>query len=191
MATASLIFITGGVRSGKSSYAEKIALKLAVENNWHLNYLATGVSSDEEMRERIAKHQQDREGGTFHWRTIEQSLNIGECADVFTDNDIVLLDCVTTLLNNELFFAHHQNWNESFLTHVMEQILTGINEIRSRVRGFIVVSNEVFYDSMGENDLVFSYGRILGKIHQQLVSEADTAFLVESGIPIMMKGVRL
>ena len=189
MAAASLIFISGGVRSGKSSFAEKIAVELAKENGGQLNYLATGVASDLEMRERIRKHQSDREAAKFHWRTIEQSQNIGEMADLFNIEDIILIDCVTTLLNNELF-SSNQQWDESFLANVKETIITGINKIRDRANVLIVVSNEVFNESMTENNLVFSYGRILGKIHQQLVKEADEAFLVEAGIAINMKGVR-
>jgi adenosylcobinamide kinase / adenosylcobinamide-phosphate guanylyltransferase len=190
MAAASLIFISGGVRSGKSSFAEKMALELARENGGQLNYLATGVASDQEMWERIAKHQRDREAETFKWRTIEQSQNIGETAVFFNDDDIILLDCVTTLLNNELFSAN-QSWDESFLKQVMETIITGIIEIRDRAKVLIVVSNEVFHESMAENDLVFSYGRILGKIHQKLVEAADKACLVEAGIAMNMKGVRI
>lgn len=190
MAAASLIFISGGVRSGKSSFAEKIALEIALEIGGQLNYLATGVASDLEMRERIAKHQVDREAGNFKWRTIEQSQNIGEIAVIFNENDIILLDCVTTLLNNELFSAN-QSWDDTFLEQTMENILTGIVEIRDRANVLIVVSNEVFHEPMAENGLVFSYGRILGKIHQHLVEIADRAFLVEAGIPITMKGVSI
>ncbi|WP_419888001.1 bifunctional adenosylcobinamide kinase/adenosylcobinamide-phosphate guanylyltransferase [Neobacillus niacini] len=189
MAPASLIFISGGVRSGKSSFAEEMALKLVNENGGQLNYLATGVASDPEMQDRITKHQRDREGGKFRWRTIEQSQNIGESANLFNNEDIILLDCVTTLLNNELF-SSNQIWDESFLADVMKTISTGINNIRDRAKVLIVVSNEVFNESISENGLVFSYARILGKIHQQLVKEADQAFLVEAGIPIHMKGDR-
>jgi adenosylcobinamide kinase / adenosylcobinamide-phosphate guanylyltransferase len=190
MASASLIFITGGVRSGKSSFAEKMAQELAKKNGGQLNYLATGVASDQEMQERITKHQCDREVGNFQWKTLEQSQNIREIAHFFNDEDIILLDCVTTLLNNELFSAN-QKWDESFLANVMEMITTGIIEIRDRAKVLIVVSNEVFHESMAENDLVFSYGRILGKIHQQLGKAADQAFLVEAGIEINLKGVRI
>ncbi|WHY02969.1 bifunctional adenosylcobinamide kinase/adenosylcobinamide-phosphate guanylyltransferase [Neobacillus sp. DY30] len=189
MAAASLIFITGGVRSGKSSFAEKVALELSLKNGSRLNYLATGVASDPEMRERIAKHQSDREAGKFHWRTVEQSQSIGQIADIFYKEDIILLDCVTTLLNNELF-SSNQKWDQLFLAHVMKTIITGINSIRERAKVLIVVSNEVFFESIAENELVFSYAQILGKIHQQLVKNADQAFLVEAGIPINMKGVK-
>jgi adenosylcobinamide kinase/adenosylcobinamide-phosphate guanylyltransferase len=186
MEATSLIFISGGVRSGKSSFAEKVALELAKKNGGQLNYLATGVASDQEMTERIEMHQRDREAGNFQWRTFEQSQNIRAIAHFFNDEDIILLDCVTTLLNNELFSAN-QKWDESYLANVMETITTGIIEIRDRAQVLIVVSNEVFHESMAENDLVFAYGRILGKLHQQLVKTADQAFLVEAGIAINMK----
>jgi adenosylcobinamide kinase / adenosylcobinamide-phosphate guanylyltransferase len=190
MAAASLIFISGGVRSGKSSFAEKLALEIASKKGGQLNYLATGVASDQEMKERILKHQCDRETGNYLWRTIEQSHTIGEIAGVFNDDDIILLDCVTTLLNNELFSAN-QSWDEPFLEQTMESIISGIVEIRDRAKVLLVVSNEVFHELMAENDLVLSYGRILGKIHQQLVKKADQAFLVEAGMAINMKGCRI
>jgi adenosylcobinamide kinase / adenosylcobinamide-phosphate guanylyltransferase len=188
MAQPSLIFITGGVRSGKSSFAEKMAIELAMNKGGQLNYLATGVASDQEMRERIAKHQQDR-AGESSWRTIERSLHIGGIANMFGSQDIILLDCVTTLLNNELF-SINQKWDVYFLNAVTEKVVTGINEIRNRGKVLIVVSNEVFHESLTENELVFTYGKLLGQIHQQLVKTADQAYLVEMGVPILMKGAR-
>ncbi|WP_312475318.1 bifunctional adenosylcobinamide kinase/adenosylcobinamide-phosphate guanylyltransferase [Neobacillus sp.] len=189
MASSSLIFITGGVRSGKSSLAERLALELASQSGGPLYYIATGVPSDSEMQERIEKHQSDREAGTYQWKTIEQSVQIGMLDETFSSGDIILLDCVTTLLNNELF-STEQTWNDSFLETVKEKIITGIISIKNRAGTMIVVSNEVLNESLLGNDLVFLYGRLLGQIHQVLVEEADQAFLVEAGIPIVMKGVR-
>ncbi|MEH7178368.1 bifunctional adenosylcobinamide kinase/adenosylcobinamide-phosphate guanylyltransferase [Neobacillus vireti] len=189
MASPSFIFITGGVRSGKSSFAEKMAVDLALKEGGNLNYLATGIASDQEMRERIGKHQQDRSIGESNWRTIEKPAHIGEIANMFGSQDIILLDCVTTLLNNELF-AVNQQWDASFLNEVKENIVTGINEIRNTGKVLLVVSNEVFHEHLAKNQLVFTYGKLLGQIHQQLVSAADQAYLVEMGVPILMKGMR-
>lgn len=188
-AASSLIFITGGVRSGKSSFAERMAMEIASETGGQLTYLATGVPSDSEMKVRIAKHQRDREEGIHRWKTIERSVQIGRIATDFNDKDIILLDCVTTLLNNELF-SSEQTWDDHFLKMIKENIITGITSIKNRARTMIVVSNEVFYESLLGNELVFTYGRLLGQIHQYLVKEADQAFLVEAGIPIEMKGGR-
>lgn len=155
----------------------------------HLHYLATGVASDSEMTERIKKHQHDRNVGPYHWKTVEKSVRIGELATRFNEHDIILLDCVTTLLNNELFLAENP-WSGSYLDAVRGNILSGIMAIKNRVSVMIVVSNEVLHEPFSENKLVLSYSRLLGQIHQHLVKEADEAFLVEMGIPIVMKGVR-
>jgi len=184
-ATPSLIFISGGVRSGKSSFAEKLAKQALSENGGQLYYLATGVPFDQEIKQRIDKHQHDRASG--NWLTIEQSVNIGQAAKLFTGQDIVLLDCVTTLLNNELFLSCGR-WDERFLQKVKESIVTGIQKISERVKTMIVVSNEVLNEPIAETELNFTYSRLLGHIHQQLVKAADQAYLVEAGISIMMKG---
>lgn len=185
---SSLIFITGGVRSGKSSFAERLALKIADETAGQLNYIATGVPSDSEMQERIEKHQLDREIGKYCWKTIERPTQIGDLADDFSSQDIILLDCVTTLLNNELFLLERM-WDEPFLEKVKDTIITGITSIKKKAKTMIVVSNEVLNEPLLGTEIVFLYGRMLGKIHQLLVKEADQAFLVEAGIPIIMKGV--
>jgi adenosylcobinamide kinase/adenosylcobinamide-phosphate guanylyltransferase len=187
-AASSLIFITGGVRSGKSNFAEKKAEQIANETGGQLHYLATGVPSDGEMQERINKHKRDREAGVYHWKTVEKPTQIEKLACTFNNRDIILLDCVTTLLNNELF-SSEQEWNQTFIEKVRDGVVAGIIEIKNRAGILIVVSNEVLLEPLHGNQLVFTYGRLLGQIHQKLVKEADLAFLVESGIPIIMKGV--
>lgn len=182
---SSLIFISGGVRSGKSRFAEQLALEMVSSQGGQLCYIATGVGSDREMNERILKHRKDRESAKYHWRTIEKSISIGEIASQLEAEDVILLDCVTTLLNNELFLG------EQDAAAVVEKICTGITLIKSRVKALVVVSNEVLNELFLGNTLTFTYGRLLGQIHQYLVKEADQAYLVEAGVPILMKGVTL
>ncbi len=150
-----------------------------------LCYIATGVDSDREMKERILKHRKDRESAGYHWRTIEKSVSISDIANQLDSKDIILLDCITTLLNNELFLG------EQNAAAIVEKICTGITLIKSRVSALIVVSNEVLNESFSSDTLTFTYGRLLGQIHQHLVKEADDAYLVEAGVPILMKGVML
>lgn len=188
MEAPSFIFITGGVRSGKSSFAERKSVEIANKTGGRLNYLATGVASDPEMKERIEKHQHDRLSEAYPWKTYEWSVQIGKMADEFNAKDVVLLDCVTTLLNNELF-SFEQKWEEGFLETVKDSIITGISSIKNCAGTLIVVSNEVLNEPLLNNEMVFTYGRLLGQIHQDLVKEADQVFLVEAGIPIGMKGV--
>lgn len=182
-----MIFITGGVRSGKSTFAEKVAIDYAKKTESPLHYIATGVALDHEMKERIARHQRERENSMLQWKTWEKPTQIEALARSFKPNDVVLLDCVTTLLNNELFFEQ-KDWPPAFLEEVLTRILKGIEAIQIECGQLILVSNEVFNEVISENQLVYHYSRILGNLHQEIVQRADVAYLVESGIPILMKG---
>src|SRR5699024_11762344 len=96
-----LIFITGGARSGKSSFAESYAVDLAKKEKRTLYYLATSKKSDDEMVDRIKRHQEDREQSEMHWKTVEIPLQIGKNIASFSPNSVVLLDCLTILLRSE------------------------------------------------------------------------------------------
>ncbi|WP_462409701.1 bifunctional adenosylcobinamide kinase/adenosylcobinamide-phosphate guanylyltransferase [Neobacillus sp. Marseille-QA0830] len=185
----SLFFVTGGVRSGKSSFAEKLAGDLVQKIGGQLTYFATGVPSDEEMIERIRKHKLDRNIGIQPWKIIEKPNMIEEAAHLILPQDIVLLDCITTLLNNELF-SNGETWDSFLLKEVQERIITGVRAIKHHAKALILVSNEVLHEPFSGNELVHEYGRLLGHLHQHFVQEADCAYLIEAGIPILMKGVR-
>ena len=186
---SSLIFISGGVRSGKSSFAEKLAADMARQTAGNLHYIAAGQASDTEMKERIVRHQKDRLASGLRWKTWEQPTDIMALSEAFGRHDIVLLDCLTTLLNNE-FFAVDGQWKmASFQEQVMCSIMKGIEQITRCCQALIVVSNEVLYESIGENELVFTYSKMLGQLHQHAVANAKQAYLVEAGIPILMKEV--
>lgn len=187
---SSLIFISGGVRSGKSSFAERLAANISNQKKGSLHYIAAGQSSDPEMEERIARHQKDRSRSGLNWQTWEQPKDLKRLSNAFSSNDVVLLDCVTTLLNNE-FFAVDREWEHPFYQNkVKESIFQGIQMISETCHTLIVVSNEVLNEPIGENALVFAYTRILGELHQLLVAEAKQAYLVEAGIPMQMKGTK-
>lgn len=191
MAESSLIFISGGVRSGKSRFAEKLAAEIAAKTGGQLHYIAAGVASDAEMNERILRHQCDREESGLNWKTWEKSTRLQELAGTFTHTDIILLDCLTTLLNNEFFSKDEQWMDHAFQREVMNNIIDGIKQIAAKCHRLIVVSNEVLHDPPVDNELVFIYGKMLGQLHQQIVAKANQAFLVEAGIPILMKGTEL
>lgn len=182
-----MIFITGGVRSGKSTFAEKVAIEMAKKFQGNLNYIATGVGSDTEMLKRIERHKQERADSKQDWKTWEKPTHIGELASVFNNNDVVLLDCVTTLLNNELF-SNQSDWDEEYLNEIYRRVFGGIVKIHENCSKLILVSNEVLYEAIGGNELVIAYSRILGRLHQDIVAKAEYAYLVESGVPILMKG---
>ena len=187
-----LIFITGGARSGKSSFAESYAVELAKKEKRTLYYLATSKKSDDEMVDRIKRHQEDREQSEMHWETVEIPLQIGKNVASFSPNSVVLLDCLTILLSNELFhngFYDETSHKEAIQTEIMESIMEGIEALASQVKVLIVVSNEVVFDPVEkESALVQTYRKLLGKLHQQIVKQSTEAYMVESAIPLMMKG---
>ncbi|GGP15252.1 bifunctional adenosylcobinamide kinase/adenosylcobinamide-phosphate guanylyltransferase [Oceanobacillus neutriphilus] len=183
METEKLIFITGGVRSGKSAFAEQLAVKHARETDSNLHYIACGIPSDVEMQERIKRHQQDRKQSGSVWRTWEQPVHLSHIARQFTRQDVILLDCITTLLNNYLFQEELNDANT-----VLEYIREDITELCNYAGEVIIVSNEVLQDIPYENELTRNYQALLGNVHQQSVERASLAILVESGIPLMKKG---
>lgn len=188
MAEGSLIFITGGVRSGKSSYAERTAARIAEKTAGKLHYIAAGKAFDSEMEARIRKHRYDRDKSGLGWTTWEKPSKLDEISGSFGNQDIILFDCLTTLLNNE-FFGGEDVWQtREFQQNLSNEILSSVVEIRKKCSCLIIVSNEVLNEAIGENELVFTYAKILGKLHREIVKLADEAFLVEAGIPIQMKG---
>ncbi|MBM4763260.1 bifunctional adenosylcobinamide kinase/adenosylcobinamide-phosphate guanylyltransferase [Bacillus sp. B15-48] len=185
---SSIIFITGGVRSGKSSFAEKMAVEMVGDTGKQLHYIATGQASDYEMEARIAKHKKDRLESGFYWNTWEQSFQLEKIEDVFNMEDIVLLDCLTTLLNNEFFQGEDQWRDRLFQQQLIGSVLKAVTTIASNCQALIVVSNEVLNDVIVDDELVLTYQKMLAVLHHEMVKMAKKAFLVESGFPLLMKG---
>lgn len=182
-----LIFITGGARSGKSAFAEHYAIALAGQNNGKLHYIATSKPSDEEMKSRIRHHKEQRENSGAIWKTRECPVDLPAISSLFQHDDVVLLDCLTLLLTNELF--HDNNWQDSRKQNkAVHSILTGIETIRKNAKAILIISNEVLNEPMPDQRLVKIYGRLLGYLHQKIVKIACEAYVVEAGIPVLMKG---
>lgn len=186
-----MIFITGGVRSGKSDFAEKLAIACRKENG-RLHYLATSIVYDEEMQGRINRHQEMREKREPSFITHEQPMHIEQRLNQFQKNDVVLIDCLTTLLNNELFVnweSGQENWRKKqFRKEIMERLLATFRQFQLLPITTILVSNEISYSLPPEDDGTFIYLQLLGEIHQKIVEQSEKAILVEYGIPIIKKG---
>lgn len=187
-----LIFITGGARSGKSNFAERFAGEQGNQHGHRLYYVATSKVEDEEMKERINKHQQDRLKGVYTWKTLECPVNIQKLVGDITKGQVVLVDCLTVLLTNELFQNgfEEKDWNNAlFKQKVINTILEGIRLLRKKTSLLVLVSNEIGNDIIApDNSLLLVYQKLLGIIHQEIVQEATEAYITESGIPLLMKG---
>ena len=95
-------------------------------------------------------------------------------ASHFKGDEIVLLDCLTTWLNNELFFV--EGWqDEAFQAVLFEQMCQAIHAISGRVHTLIIVSNEVLNEPIGDNVFVIRYAYMLGKLHQAIVKDCSSS----------------
>jgi adenosylcobinamide kinase / adenosylcobinamide-phosphate guanylyltransferase len=178
-----LFFITGGVRCGKSSYAERLASELRTSNEI-LIYLACGVSTDREMENRILKHRLDRQSSHEKWTTIERPLAIGDIIDTIPSNAIILLDCLTTLLTNELFNGDMEGGR-----FVEDRIYESVIQLADKVKALLVVSNELFHDIPPTTEEILQFQRIMGRLHRRLVEKSFIAVDMTVGIPIMKKRI--
>ncbi|MFZ3588600.1 bifunctional adenosylcobinamide kinase/adenosylcobinamide-phosphate guanylyltransferase [Bacillus sp. DJP31] len=172
-----LIFVSGGARSGKSTFAEHL-----VESNsksGKLHYIATSRLTDFEMKTRISHHQKSRGN---QWITWEQPSDLHKLKDHFTDKDTVLLDCLTILTANELF--QDNQLQDKVTTH--KKIVHGVKKLL-HVKLLVIVSNDLFSNGVPRDKGTFTYMKLLGDLHQEIVYMSDLAYQVTHGIPKEMK----
>ena len=167
-------FVTGGARSGKSSYAEKLAL----ERGGKRAYIATAQAFDDEMAARIEKHRKDR--GTA-WDTYEEPLAVAELLGKLSGRyQVVLLDCLTLWLSNVM--AH---------TDGDGPVISRGEELVRAVKGFdgscIVVSNEVGLGIVPDNPLARKFRDFAGILNQKVARVADEVYFTVAGIPVKIK----
>jgi len=175
---ARTIFITGGARSGKSRFAEQLALGFGTA----LAYLATAQPLDGEMSDRIAKHRQRRGAA---WRTIEEPRQLGQ-ALVANDglHQAILIDCLTLWLTNLLLDQKLEEKTEERILEKVRQLAQILPGMKTPV---IIVSNEVGMGIVPEHRLGRVFRDIAGQANQILAAAADEAWLVASGIPLRLK----
>ncbi|MCI8375411.1 MAG: bifunctional adenosylcobinamide kinase/adenosylcobinamide-phosphate guanylyltransferase [Lachnospiraceae bacterium] len=172
-----LALITGGSGSGKSEYAENLAVGLAGKEGLPLYYLATMKPFGEEGRKRVERHQKLRTGKKF--LTIERYVNLK--AQKLPDRGVVLLECLSNLTANEMFEADGAG------SCTPKEVLLGIEAIRSRSRHLVVVTNDIFSDGVLYDETTRQYQRYLGELNQKLAKEADEVTEVVCGIPVCLK----
>ncbi|MFC3882251.1 bifunctional adenosylcobinamide kinase/adenosylcobinamide-phosphate guanylyltransferase [Bacillus songklensis] len=180
------IFVSGGVRSGKSAWAETLVDRLR-EKHSRCVYVATSLITDEEMKERMRLHQVERERSSIRWKTIEQTRDLQHIVPDLTGDDIVLLDCATNWLANELFISNDKWANPAFQSCVIQTMKQGVLAINERVDHVVIVSNDLFEGGVLQ-DPTFTYMKLLGSFHQWLVQTADLAIAAEAGQLIVKKG---
>jgi adenosylcobinamide kinase/adenosylcobinamide-phosphate guanylyltransferase len=179
-----LVFISGGVRSGKSTFGELLSNRLAAGRKV---YLATAKPYDDEMEQRIKKHQRSRENR--HFTTIEKSMNIGEIA--FEREDTVLLDCLGTLTSNEMFYDYSIEYDDKLVNKITDKIYNDIQKVNQSVGNLIIISNEIFSDGKTYDRATEKYIEVMGKLHIRLAKASQTAIECAYGLYIYHKGEEL
>ncbi|MDD5127480.1 MAG: bifunctional adenosylcobinamide kinase/adenosylcobinamide-phosphate guanylyltransferase [Dehalococcoidales bacterium] len=187
-AKSKTILITGGARSGKSTFAQE----LAQESPPPVLFVATAEARDEEMRLRIKKHQKDRPTG---WQTLEAPQDTGEQIrrNASTARTIIV-DCITLLVSNVLqqySDAAGEQVDESAAEKAVNAEIGGLlTAIQAVPATFILVTNEVGLGLVPSNKLGRVYRDLLGKVNQKLAQHANEVYLMVSGIPVPVKADR-
>ena len=182
---STIILCSGGARSGKSEFAEQLALSLKGRKA----YVATGQAFDDEMKDRIKKHQLRR---GKEWITFEIPLYLHKNWEQIKNvSDVILIDCLTMFTSNHVF-AHGDintqedaNRIESIILEELRLLLQEINN--SNDKTVIFVTNEIGLGIVPENKLARYFRDITGRVNREVASTANKMYLTISGITIELK----
>lgn len=173
------IFVSGGARSGKSIFAEK----MATLSGMPLAYLATAEALDGEMDERIKRHK-ERRGS--EWDIIEEPIYLPQAlARCDGRYGAILVDCITLWLSNLLF--KYEDAGENCEERIHEDLQRLKSTLHGMITPVILVSNEIGMGVVPDNDLARRFRDIAGTANQALAAMADEAHVVISGIPLRLK----
>ncbi|NTU58278.1 MAG: bifunctional adenosylcobinamide kinase/adenosylcobinamide-phosphate guanylyltransferase [Chlorobiaceae bacterium] len=167
-----VIYVTGGARSGKSSYALRLA-----EPYHPRTFLATAEAFDDEMRDRIGRHQDER-GEAF--TTVEEPLFIDRAIRDAPVGGVVLVDCLTVWLGNMM---HHLG-DEGSINDRIEALL---DVLKSPPCDIILVSNEVGLGIVPENAMARTFRDLAGTLNRRVAECSTRAYLLCSGLPLVLK----
>lgn len=168
-----IYLITGGERSGKSSYAQKLALQLSD----YPMYVATARKWDADFQTRIDRHQEERDN---HWTNIEKEKYLSE---IDFSEKVALIDCVTLWLTN--FYVDNKNNVALSLEEAKKEFLLIADQENATL---IIVTNEIGMGIHASTEVGRKFTELQGWMNQFLAANADEVVLMVSGIPVKIKG---
>ena len=166
-----LIFITGGARSGKSRYAQELALQYSD----HPVYVATARVWDEEFRQRIDRHRQERDA---RWTSMEEEKQLSRLP---LDGRVAVIDCVTLWITN--FFTDMHADIDACLTACRREI----DALAMKETTLILISNEIGMGLHADTPAGRQFTDLQGWVNQYIAAKADQAIFMVSGIPLTLK----
>lgn len=166
--------VLGGVRSGKSRYALKLAA-----GSTNVTFVATARPSDDEMRGKIARHQSERPA---HWRTFEEPLRLAEAlSNNQGTSDTTIIDCLTLFAAN-LMEAHEGD--QAAIDMAIDDLCSALRNTDSEI---VLVSNEVGSGVVPAHPAGRQFRDLLGEMNQRVAAVADNVVLLVAGLPLPIK----
>ncbi len=176
-----LTLILGGARSGKSSYAQKLAQERGGDD---VLFVATAQALDGEMATRIEAHRRERLAA---WQTLEAPRHTGEAIARIQPGTIVLVDCLTLLVSNVVLALPESASAIEAEAAAVTEVEGLIATYRRGTASWIVISNEVGMGLVPPYPVGRAYRDALGRANQRLAAEADEVVLMVAGIPMKVK----
>ncbi len=173
-----IILITGGQRSGKSVYAEQMALSLSNQPV----YLATAHVWDDEFRQRVLRHQERR---GENWTNVEEEKFLSRHQ---FENRVVVIDCITLWCTNFFFDRHANDWEQPSVDDALEALKAEFDKFIEQDAVLIFVTNEIGSGGVSDNIVQRRFTDLEGWMNQYVASQADEVILMVSGIPVKIKG---
>ena len=187
-----IIFCTGGARSGKSEFAETLALSKEGQKG----YIATGRAYDEEMKHRIHLHQERRKQV---WNNYEIPCAMSaEIQNILDECSVVLVDCLTMWTTN-LLLEDGEFTSQEDINFRERAILSEVHAVLDVIRSYkgdnektvIFVTNEIGLGIVPENKLARIFRDIMGRVNRMVAAEADEAYMTISGMTIDIKALEV
>jgi adenosylcobinamide kinase / adenosylcobinamide-phosphate guanylyltransferase len=178
---AEIVLVTGGCRSGKSAYAQRLAESLPPTRL----FVATCPVTDDEMRRRIDQHRRARRDRG--WETVEEQIDLAGVLSRSGQHRVLLVDCLTLWINNLLYHADHEGRPLSE-DDVAKQCGDVLDACQAAAGTVIFVTNEVGMGVVPENASARRYRDLVGRANQVVAARADTVTLLACGIPVALKG---
>jgi adenosylcobinamide kinase/adenosylcobinamide-phosphate guanylyltransferase len=166
-----IIFVTGGMRSGKTAFAMQQALYYALNPV----YIATAKIWDDEFQQRVQRHQEERGP---EWLTYEAYRNLNLLP---LQGRTVVIDCVTLWLTN-FFMDFDNDIDKSFAAFKTE-----LNLLLALDATFIIISNEIGMGLHADTSVGRKFTDLQGWANQYVAAKADKALLMVSGLPLSLK----
>ncbi|MFS0740190.1 bifunctional adenosylcobinamide kinase/adenosylcobinamide-phosphate guanylyltransferase [Brevundimonas sp. 3P9-tot-E] len=169
-----LSLVLGGARSGKSGYAQRQAEQTAEAAGRSPVFIATAEAFDDEMRDRIARHQAERGQG---WRQVEAPLDLAEAVRALSVEDVAVVDCLTLWLSNQMLA-------ERDLAAAVDDLTQALAVCPARLW---VVSNEVGWSLVPDNPLGRRFRDEAGRLNQRIAALADETWLIAAGMGLPLQ----